>query len=99
MGVAVAFGDGSAITRVRVRRLTRPTHCRHDIPPRRDRHASHPEPHREVGTIEAGKRADPIVVEGNPLRSIREIRNVRAVIANGRMFDTAALWRSVGWKP
>ncbi len=53
----------------------------------------------DVGTIEAGKRADLIVVEGDPLRSIREIRNLRAVIANGRMYDTAALWRSVGWTP
>jgi parallel beta-helix repeat protein len=53
----------------------------------------------EVGTIEVGKRADLIVVEGDPLRSIREIRNLRAVIANGRMFDTATLWRSVGFQP
>jgi hypothetical protein len=52
-----------------------------------------------IGTIEAGKRADLIVVDGNPLRSIREIRNLRAVITNGRMFDTAALWRSVGFTP
>jgi imidazolonepropionase-like amidohydrolase len=47
--------------------------------------------------IEPGKRADLIVVDGEPLRSIRETRNVRAVIANDRMFDTAALWRSVGF--
>jgi imidazolonepropionase-like amidohydrolase len=51
----------------------------------------------EVGTIEPGKRVDLIVVDGDPLRDIREIRKVRAVIANGRMFDTAALWKSAGF--
>jgi imidazolonepropionase-like amidohydrolase len=51
----------------------------------------------DVGTIEVGRRADLIVIDGDPLRSIREIRNVRAVIANGRMFETAALWSSVGF--
>jgi imidazolonepropionase-like amidohydrolase len=38
----------------------------------------------DVGTIEAGKHADLIIVRGDPLRSIREVRNVRFVIANGR---------------
>jgi parallel beta-helix repeat protein len=51
----------------------------------------------DVGSVEVGKRADLIVVDGDPLRSIREIRNVRAVITNGRMFDTAALWHSVDY--
>jgi imidazolonepropionase-like amidohydrolase len=54
---------------------------------------------KEVGTVEAGKRADVILVEGNPLESIHNIRNVKYVIADGKMYDCAELWRSVGFKP
>jgi imidazolonepropionase-like amidohydrolase len=54
---------------------------------------------KEVGTIEAGKRADLIIVEGNPLESISNIRNVRFVVAGGRMYNCAELWQSVGFKP
>ena len=54
---------------------------------------------KEVGTVEPGKRADIILVDGNPLESIRNIRNVKYVIAGGKMYDCAELWRSVGFKP
>jgi Amidohydrolase family len=54
---------------------------------------------RDSGTVEAGKRADLIVVDANPLESISNIRAIRTVFANGRMFDTAPLWRSVGFIP
>jgi hypothetical protein len=53
----------------------------------------------ESGTIEAGKRADLILVDGNPLENIHNIRNVRTVITNGTAYDTAELWKSVGFKP
>lgn len=51
----------------------------------------------EVGTIEPGKRADLIVVDANPLGNIRNIRKVKYVIAQGRLFDSAKLWESVGF--
>jgi imidazolonepropionase-like amidohydrolase len=51
------------------------------------------------GTIEVGKRADVILVDGNPLENISDIRKVSAVFAGGRMFQPAALWSSVGFKP
>jgi imidazolonepropionase-like amidohydrolase len=54
---------------------------------------------KEVGTVEAGKRADIILVDGNPLESIHNIRKVKYVIADGKMYDCAELWRSVGFKP
>ena len=54
---------------------------------------------RESGTVEAGKRADLILVDANPLESISNIRKIRTVFANGRMFDTAPLWRAVGFTP
>jgi imidazolonepropionase-like amidohydrolase len=54
---------------------------------------------KEVGTVEAGKRADLILIEGDPLQSVSNIRHVRWVVAAGRLFNPADLWQSVGFKP
>jgi imidazolonepropionase-like amidohydrolase len=54
---------------------------------------------KEIGTVEAGKRADVIILDGNPLESIRNIRKVEFVITNGVMYNCAELWRSVGFQP
>ena len=53
----------------------------------------------ESGTIEPGKRADLILVEGNPLENIHNIRNVKTVITGGVAYNCAELWQSVGFKP
>jgi imidazolonepropionase-like amidohydrolase len=54
---------------------------------------------KESGTVEAGKVADLILVNGNPLENIRNLRNADLVITKGRVFETAKLWQSVGFKP
>jgi len=54
---------------------------------------------KDSGTIEPGKRADVILVDGNPLENISDIRKVNTVFAGGRIFQPAALWSSVGFKP
>jgi imidazolonepropionase-like amidohydrolase len=58
---------------------------------------------KEVGTIQAtGKRADMILSDANPLENISNIRTVRKVITiitNGRMYEGAMLWQTVGFKP
>jgi imidazolonepropionase-like amidohydrolase len=54
---------------------------------------------KELGTVEGGKRADLIIVDGNPLESIHNIRKVEFVITNGTMYNCGELWRSVGFKP
>lgn len=54
---------------------------------------------KQVGTVEAGKRADLIVLNGNPLEDIHNIRTVEYVITNGEMYDAGELWRSVGFRP
>jgi imidazolonepropionase-like amidohydrolase len=54
---------------------------------------------KEVGTIEAGKRADVVILGANPLESIRNIRTVEFVVTKGTMYNCAELWRSVGFKP
>jgi imidazolonepropionase-like amidohydrolase len=53
----------------------------------------------EVGTIEAGRRADLIVLDANPVENISNIRKIRFVVTQGRMFETAKLWQSVGFQP
>ena len=54
---------------------------------------------REVGTVEVGKRADLIIVNGDPLADIRNARNVETVVTGGNVYNTSDLWRSVGFKP
>jgi imidazolonepropionase-like amidohydrolase len=54
---------------------------------------------QEVGSIEVGKRADLIVLDANPLENISNVRKVRVVIAQGRLFDCAKLWETVGFQP
>ncbi len=54
---------------------------------------------KDSGTIEVGKRADVILVNGNPLQNISDIRKVSTVFAAGKMYQPAALWSSVGFKP
>jgi imidazolonepropionase-like amidohydrolase len=54
---------------------------------------------KESGTLQPGMRADILVVNGNPLERISDTRNVRFVVAGGRYFEPAPLWRSVGFTP
>lgn len=52
----------------------------------------------EVGSLAVGKRADVIVVDANPLENISNIRKVRLVVTQGRLFDCAKLWQTAGFK-
>ena len=40
----------------------------------------------DAGSIEAGKLADIVIVDGNPLENIANARKVKEVIANGRLY-------------
>ena len=51
----------------------------------------------EVGTLEAGKRADLLILDANPLDNISNIRKIRSVMTQGRLFDCAKLWELVGF--
>ncbi|HYM70009.1 MAG TPA: amidohydrolase family protein [bacterium] len=46
---------------------------------------------REIGTLEAGKRADVLVVDGNPVADLAALRSVRAVVHDGWAVDGKAL--------
>jgi imidazolonepropionase-like amidohydrolase len=49
--------------------------------------------------VKPGMRADVIIVGANPLEDISNIRKVETVVANGRMYEAAPLWQSVGFRP
>jgi imidazolonepropionase-like amidohydrolase len=52
---------------------------------------------RESGTVEAGKRADLVLVEGNPLTNISDLRRVVSVVKDGRLYDSRRLGQLVGF--
>jgi imidazolonepropionase-like amidohydrolase len=51
----------------------------------------------DSGTIQPGKRGDLIILDGNPLDDIHNTRRINRVITDGRVFDPAPLWQSVGF--
>jgi dihydroorotase-like cyclic amidohydrolase len=49
-----------------------------------------------LGTIEAGKLADFIIVDGDPLARIADIRKVKTVIKDGEVYDVEDLYDVLG---
>ena len=46
---------------------------------------------RDLGTIEPGKLADMMLIQGNPLQDIHAAKNVRLVFRGGRVYDPKLL--------
>src|SRR5438067_9386834 len=47
----------------------------------------------DLGSIEPGKLADLVAIDGNPLANIRELRRVKFVIKDGQLFELEGLLR------
>ncbi len=45
----------------------------------------------DIGSLEPGKLADLVIIDGNPLEDIRLSERVTHVMANGRLFDAATM--------
>ncbi len=46
---------------------------------------------KDIGSLEVGKLADLVIIDGNPLNDIRESDKVEKVMINGRLFDANTL--------
>jgi hypothetical protein len=51
---------------------------------------------KDVGSIEPGKLADFVLVDGDPTRIISDIRRVRHVVKDGAIYNVAAIYRDLG---
>jgi predicted amidohydrolase YtcJ len=53
----------------------------------------------ECGSILPGKKADMILVEGNPVEAISNIRNTAWVIKDGILYNPAVLYKAIAIQP
>lgn len=52
---------------------------------------------KETGSVQEGKHADVIIVDGDPLNNIRDIRKVITVIKSGKIYEPGILHKLVGF--
>lgn len=53
----------------------------------------------DLGSIEPGKKADLVLISGDPMANIGDIRHCRIVIKDGVQYDSAALYITLGIAP
>jgi imidazolonepropionase-like amidohydrolase len=53
----------------------------------------------ELGSIAAGKKADLVLIDGDPAERISDVRRVVTVVKNGVVYDPEAIQRALGIRP
>lgn len=53
---------------------------------------------KEIGTVAVGKRADLVLINGDPEKQIKDVRNTEIVFKNGVGFDSKKIFESVNGK-
>jgi imidazolonepropionase-like amidohydrolase len=51
---------------------------------------------QDLGTIEAGKLADFVLVDGNPLERMSDIRRIVTIVKDGKVYDAKELYAELG---
>ena len=46
---------------------------------------------QRAGSLDAGKQADVVIIDGNPLQQIRDLRRVQLVVKNGQVYEPAQM--------
>jgi imidazolonepropionase-like amidohydrolase len=54
---------------------------------------------KDHGALAAGKLADMVLIDGDPVKNIRDIRNITTVIKGGNIYDPAAIEKALGIAP
>jgi imidazolonepropionase-like amidohydrolase len=54
---------------------------------------------KDRGVIAAGKYADMVLIDGDPSKNISDIRKVATVLKGGRVYDPAAIEKTLGIEP
>ncbi|TMI96820.1 MAG: hypothetical protein E6H06_02995 [Bacteroidetes bacterium] len=54
---------------------------------------------KEYGSIQEGKLADIILVEGNPVEDITNLHRTKLIITQGKIYDPAKLYRAISITP
>jgi imidazolonepropionase-like amidohydrolase len=54
---------------------------------------------RELGSVETGKLADLVLVEGDPSQNISDVRRCRTVFKGGAVYDSAKLYEAIAIAP
>lgn len=55
--------------------------------------------HKVSGSIAVGKRADLVLLDGDPLADMGAVRNTVTVVARGRVYEAGRLLRAAGMRP